>query len=593
MTPRSPDTLVTEGATAIGDRPAVLSLLSRASLPGARGTGAASIDRNVLARLPGGQTVDEVVMTMRRCVSAATRAADTVLLAEPAGEPARYLDTEWTCGTCGRPATATSSQFFSANSPEGMCPACEGLGVRVSVSDATLVAAEDASIRSGALAFYGDRRPDPKKTYWPVRDLPELLEAFGFSLDTVWTSLPLALREVILHGSTGRPVPSRVQAFLAGRPETGLAGEVERLYRAATTLERKGFYQRYLASAPCRTCDGRRLAPAALAVTLAGDNIAHSMARPIEDIPEWLDRITALRLPPIVAAAVTEIDAELRRKLADVEQVGLGYLSLDRPVPTLSAGEGQRLRIARALGSTLIDVVYVLDEPSVGLHPADTGKLAASLRQLCDLGNTVIVVEHDGDLMRGADYLIDIGPAAGEGGGRVVAAGPPDEVARCGDSPTARYLRGEVVIARPGHRAADPGAELVLTGACLHNLRDVTARFPHGLLTCVTGPSGSGKSSLVTRVLQEAASAAIGTGKVPPGPFADLRGYRPFSRVISAAQDPMARNRRSTPATYVGIFDEIRRLFARQEMAVRNRWTTAQFSFYSVAGQCGACRGSG
>lgn len=500
---------------------------------------------------------------------------------------------DWTCAACGRRVSATSSQFFSPNSPEGMCPACEGLGVQHSVCDELLVADADASIRAGALTFYGDRRTDQKKTYWPVRDLPELVEVFGFSLHTTWRSLSPALRDVILHGRTARPVPPSAVEFLANRVDSGLAQEIERLFRAATTLDRKEFYQRYLTSVPCQECGGRRLRPDALAVRLAGADIALTMGRPVRELPGWLDQVRALDLPPVVAAAVAEIEAELRRKIADVEQAGVGYLALDRAVPTLSAGEGQRLRIARQLGSTLIDVVYVLDEPSVGLHPADTGRLARSMHRLRDAGNTVLIVEHDADLIRSADHLIDIGPGAGELGGRVVAAGSPAEVADSADSVTARYLRGELVIRRPGRRRADPAAWLLLTGARLHNLRDVTACFPHGLLTCVTGPSGSGKSSLVTGLLQRAASAAIGAGMLPSGPFDDLRGYQPFTRVVSAAQDPMSRNSRSVPATYVGIFDEIRQLFARQQVSARNRWTTAHFSFNSEAGQCLTCRGSG
>jgi excinuclease ABC subunit A len=235
----------------------------------------------------------------------------------------------------------------------------------------------------------------------------------------------------------------------------------------------------------------------------------------------------------------------------------------------------------------------VLDEPSVGLHPADTGRLVSSLQRLRDAGNTVIVVEHDAALIRAADHVIDIGPGPGELGGRVVVSGTPVDIARHPDSPTARYLRGELTIGRRSRRDQKRTTDLVLVGACLHNLRDVTVRFPHGLLTCVTGPSGSGKSSLVIDVLQRAVGTAIETGEPPPGPFRSLHGYEPFSRAVSAEQDPMSRNRRSIPATYVGIFDDIRRIFAGQPESVRRGWTAAHFSFNSEAGQCLACRGAG
>lgn len=588
VAPRSPAELVADAATAIGGGPATISLVPRQAVEEG---GRAGDGHRVLERWHGGEA--KVTRRLHELVTVALRTPGVVMCVESAGGPPRYLHADWTCGQCGKQVVATSSQFFSPNSPEGMCPACEGLGVRLSVSDDLLVADEDASIRAGALSFYGDRRTDPKKTYWPVRDLPSLLEIYGSSLDTVWGSLAPALREIILHGRTDRTVPREVAGYLAKRADSGLAPEIERLFRSATTLERKEFYQRYLKSVPCAECRGQRLAREALAVRLAGDSIVGTMGRPVRDLPGWLDQVRKLDLPEIVAAAVEQVDPELRRKIADVEQVGLGYLSLDRAVPTLSAGEGQRLRIARQLGCTLTDVVYVLDEPSVGLHPADTSRLLASLQRLRDAGNTIIVVEHDAELIRGADHLIDIGPGAGRLGGQVVAAGGPDEVARDGNSPTARYLRGTLAIERGERRARDPAAELLLTGARLHNLREVTARFPHGLLTCVTGPSGSGKSSLVTGLLQRATTLAIEAGRAPSGPFGQLTGFEAFTRVVSAEQDPMGRNPRSIPATYIGIFDEIRRLFARLPESVRNRWTTAHFSFNAEAGQCWTCRGSG
>ncbi|WP_207917491.1 excinuclease ABC subunit UvrA [Streptomyces sp. BK205] len=589
VAPRSPEELVADGVTAIGDAAAVLSLVRRSTL-----TSPAPV-RKQLARCAAGTPHAELVELLRRCVVQMERTEDALLLAEPAGGPPRYLDTEWACAVCGRPVHATSSQYFSPNSPEGMCPRCEGLGLRFAVSGDLLVADENASIRAGALTFYGDRRREPKKTYWPMQDLPKLLDLFGSSLDTVWRSLTPALRELILYGRTEHPVPPDAEAYLATRSDTGLAPNIERLFRAAGTVDRKEFYQRFMVSAPCAECGGSRLKREALAVRLAGDGIADTMARPLRELPDWLDRVLAEDMPELVGVAVKEIDAELRRRIEHVRDVGLGYLSLDRPVPTLSAGEGQRLRIAKQLSSTLVDLVYVLDEPSVGLHPADTHRLTSSLRRLRDLGNTVIVVEHDAEVMRGADHLVDIGPGAGALGGRVVLTGSPAEVERTGASPTARQLRGELEHGpESGRRRPEHGAELVLSGASLHNLRDVTVRFPLGLFTCVTGPSGSGKSTLVNSVLQPAVSEALAhRGRLPRGPFTDLTGHEAFARTVSAVQDPMGRNSRSIPATYIGIFDEIRRLFARLPLSVRNRWSTAHFSFNSEAGRCWTCRGTG
>ncbi|MEV0764753.1 excinuclease ABC subunit UvrA [Nocardia sp. NPDC050435] len=588
VAPRSIEELISVAVDAIGAGSAVLSLVKRSTL----GTG--DIVRRELTSQPAGRTAAELIAVLRKCFAYAMRTPDAVVAVECAGQSARYLDTGWTCENCGRVARATSSQFFSPNSPEGMCQECEGLGSRFEVSDELLVSDEDASIRAGALAFYGDRRREPKKTYWPMQELPQLLGLFGSTVNTVWRDLSPALRELVLRGRTEYALSEEVESYLAGRTDTGLAPNIERLFRGASTLERKEFYQQYMTAVPCTRCGGSRLTPDALAVLLNGDNIVRAMGRPVQELPAWLEEVLSLDLPPIVAAAVEEINAELCRKIDHVLQVGLGYLALDRPVPTLSAGEGQRLRIAKQLGSTLIDLVYVLDEPSVGLHPADTGRLTTSLRRLCDLGNTVIVVEHDAEVMRAADHLVDVGPGAGELGGRIVATGSPDELIRSGDSATARYLRGELVIGRArARRRPEPGADLTIAGARLHNLRNVTARFPLGLLTCVTGPSGSGKSSLVSGLLQRAATMAVDTGRIPAGPFAELTGIESFRRLVAAAQDPMGRNSRSIPATYVGIFDDIRKLFARVPLAVRNRWSTANFSFNSEAGRCWTCRGSG
>jgi excinuclease ABC subunit A len=295
VVPHTPDELVALAATAVGDLPAVLGLVKRSSLE--RGEPV----RKELARPAARCSEADLAALVRRGLSYAARVEDALLTIEPHGGPIRYLDTGWTCVNCGHAVVATSSQFFSANSPQGMCPACEGLGVRFAVADELLVADEDASIRAGALSFYGDRRREPKKTFWPMQDLPRLLELFGSSLDTVWRTLSPALRELILHGHTDRPLPPGVSEYLAGRTDTGLAPNIERLFRAASTVQRKEFYQEYMRSLPCAACAGTRLSAEARAVRLAGEGIVATMARPVRELPDWLDQVRALDLPAIVA----------------------------------------------------------------------------------------------------------------------------------------------------------------------------------------------------------------------------------------------------------------------------------------------------
>ncbi|WP_433276013.1 excinuclease ABC subunit UvrA [Pseudonocardia xinjiangensis] len=593
VVPRTADELLDQAAGALGDGPIRLGQVPRWTLP-VDGGGSPLDHRYALdvVRLDGAAGDAEHI---RRGVAAVRARDDAVLVLEPDGGVPLYLAPGHLCARCGRRATAVSSRFFSPNTPDGMCRDCEGLGTRIAVSAAKMVADPDLSIRAGALAFYGDRRRQPKKTYWPVRDLPELLTLFGATLDTPWCDLPAALRDIVIHGETARPVSAEVETFLPDRTDSGLLPQIDRLARSAAADGRRHNYDRFMTTEACAECGGSRLNADARAVRLDGLDITEVMARPIADLPHWLDQVSKLELSGVVAEAVEEIVQELRKRLSYICEVGLDYLSLDRQMPALSAGEGQRLRIARQLGCGLIGVVYVLDEPSVGLHPRDTGRLIESLRRLRDAGNTVIVVEHDADVMRCADHLIDIGPGAGNAGGRLVAAGSPEEVMAHPSSPTARYLRGAHVPGggRVERRKPDPSADIVLTGARLHNLRGVDVSIPVDLLICVTGPSGSGKSSLVKGILEPEVAASINGEPGRRDVLDTLHGHHVFGRVIGAAQDPMGRSSRSIPATYIGIFDEIRQLFAQLPLSSERRWSTAHFSFNAEAGQCWTCRGSG
>ncbi|MFI5776822.1 excinuclease ABC subunit UvrA [Nocardia sp. NPDC051570] len=597
VVPRTTDELLAQATAAVREGPVRMGQVPRWMLPITDGR-APLADRYAVdvVDLNGRAGQQDSIDHIRRQVSALRTRPDAVLVVERADASRIHLSDGHVCASCGRRAIAVSSRFFSANTPDGMCRGCEGIGTRIAVSEARMVADPHASIRAGALAFYGDRRRLPKKTYWPVRDLPELLTLFGATLDTPWSELPAALRDIVLHGETSRPIPAAVASFLPGRTDSGLVPQIDRLARSAAADDRRHNYDRFMTTEPCADCDGTRLNADARAVRLEGLDITEVMARPIAELPGWLDEVVKLALPDIVAEAVTEIVHELRQRLSHICEVGLDYLSLDRQMPALSAGEGQRLRIARQLGCGLVGVVYVLDEPSIGLHPRDTGRLIESLRRLRDAGNTVIVVEHDAEVMRCADHLIDIGPGAGNAGGQVVAAGTPEEVMAHPTSATARYLRGALVPGglRGERRTPDPAARIVLTGARLHNLRGIDVAIPIDLLTCVTGPSGSGKSSLVKGILEPEVAAALGGGSGAGDDVLDtLSGHEVFGRVIGAAQDPMGRSSRSIPATYIGIFDEIRQLFARLPLSVERRWTTARFSFNAESGQCWTCRGSG
>ncbi|MBD0695610.1 excinuclease ABC subunit A [Streptomyces sp. CBMA123] len=556
--------------------------------------------RPAVGEEPGGRVLllpaapgEEDLARARQAVEAAHRDGGP-LVARRDGAIVRHLTAGWICPDCGTEARATSSHWFTPNSPAGMCEECQGLGFTYQVDPALLVGDPEASVRSGALTFFGDRTRS-KKTWWPLRELPTVLELAGAGLDTPWHLLPEGVRELVLTGATARPLPEPLARELERKPFDGLAQHLERLFREADSPERKSFYQVFMAARGCTACGGTRHHAEALAVRLADLNIAEVNALPVARLAEWLAEVRAELATTFLAELAEELLVQIGTRLTFMLDVGLGYLSLDRSAPTLSAGEGQRLRLARQLGCGLVGVTYVLDEPSIGLHAKDNSRLIALLRQLADAGNTVLVVEHDQETMETADHLVDLGPGAGIRGGRVIAAGPTAEVIAHPESRTAAYLRGELVVGSPREGRRSPGEHwLSIRGARLHNLRGVDAAIPVGLLTCVTGVSGSGKSSLITRTLQPALEQALTHRRAPVGPFAELSGWERFSRVVTVTQESIGASSRSTPATYVGIFDEIRKLFAKTEEAVRRRWSTAMFSFNTEkGGRCDRCAGKG
>ncbi|MER7584615.1 excinuclease ABC subunit UvrA [Kitasatospora sp. NPDC097691] len=571
-----------------------------AALARAAATGPLELYRPAVGDEPGGRVLllpaapgEEDLARARQGIEAAHRDGSP-LVARRDGSTVRHLTAGWICPDCGTEARATSSHWFTPNSPAGMCEECQGLGFTYQVDPALLVGDPEASVRSGALTFFGDRTRS-KKTWWPLRELPAVLELAGAGLDTPWRLLPEGVRELVLTGATARPLPEPLARELARKPFDGLAQHLERLFREADSPERKSFYQVFMAARGCTDCGGTRHHAEALAVRLADLNIAEVNALPVARLAEWLEAVRTELATTFLAELAEELLVQIGTRLTFMLDVGLGYLSLDRSAPTLSAGEGQRLRLARQLGCGLVGVTYVLDEPSIGLHAKDNSRLIALLRQLADAGNTVLVVEHDQETMETADHLVDLGPGAGTRGGLVIAAGPTAEVVAHPDSRTAAYLRGELVVGSPRAGRRRPGDDwLTVRGARLHNLRGVDAAIPVGLLTCVTGVSGSGKSSLITRTLQPALEQALTHRRAPAGPFTELAGWERFSRVVTVTQESIGASSRSTPATYVGIFDEIRKLFAKTEEAVRRRWSTAMFSFNTEkGGRCDRCAGKG
>lgn len=493
----------------------------------------------------------------------------------PAEGPEALYSERFACAECGVTLPVIEPQLFSFNSPRGACPACHGLGVRTVADEARLVPDPSLSIKQGALAPFKKALP---------REVEQYCRAMGVDMYAPWSALPQRARDEILHGD--------------GDSFAGALALLERRARARARQrdeedddESEALNERFRREAECDVCKGARLRPEALAITIGGKNIVQLSARPLRALADDIAALEAT-LEPRARAVVERVIHEIRARLAFLDSVGLSYLSLDRPAYTLSGGEGQRVRLATQIGSALVGVLYVLDEPSVGLHPRDTGRLLATLRGLVERGNSVLVVEHDLDTVRAADYVVDLGPGAGVQGGRVVAAGTPDEVARTPGSVTGPYLSGERQIRAPARRRAARG-HVIVRGARLNNLRNVTVSFPVGCLVAVTGVSGSGKSSLVLGTLLPAARAAVAGEPLPMLEADAVEGLSHFDRVVAVDASPIGRTPRSSPATYTGIFTALRELFAGVPEARARGFKPGRFSFNVKGGRCETCQGEG
>ncbi len=498
----------------------------------------------------------------------------------------------FSCPDCGISIDEIEPRSFSFNNPFGACPECTGLGYRMEFAEELMIPDPSRSIDEGAIAVPGWQSSTQKGSFTRCM-LEALAEEYDFRLDVPFQSYPKKIHDILIYGTGGHSVQVH---YKGQRGEgvydvafEGLIKNVERRYRETGSESSRQEYENFMRITPCPVCHGQRLKASSLAVTVADKNIYEVTNLSVEKLLEFLDSI---RLSDYQMMIGKQILKEIRSRVSFLNDVGLDYLTLARSTGSLSGGEAQRIRLATQIGSGLVGVAYILDEPSIGLHQRDNGKLLGTLKHLRDLGNSVIVVEHDEETMRAADYVVDIGPGAGEHGGEVVAAGTAEEIMKCERSITGQYLSGKRKIPVPEKRRT-PSGWLTVTGAREHNLKNITVKFPLGVMTCVTGVSGSGKSSLVNEILYKRLQRDLNRALVIPGEHKDILGEDQLDKVIAIDQSPIGRTPRSNPATYCGVFDMIRDLFASTPDAKARGYKKGRFSFNVKGGRCEACSGDG
>src|SRR5881296_3783510 len=507
----------------------------------------------------------------------ALRLADGVVQVEPVadggkgGEPILFSE-RLACVECGVSLPEVSPRMFSFNSPYGACPECGGLGSRDEIDAERLVPNPARSLKEGALAPWAGR----ETTYFR-QTLQVLAKRHRFSLDSPWEKLRKPVRDVILHGE-------RDGGF------EGVVATLERRYRETTSEEARAEIQQFMAERPCPACGGARLRRESLGFKIGGRSIADVVTLTIKGAAVFFDALTLTERETAIARRVLK---EIRERLGFLMNVGLDYLTLDRPAGTLSGGEGQRIRLATQIGSSLVGVLYILDEPSIGLHQRDNRRLLDTLKRLRDIGNTVLVVEHDEETIRSADYVVDLGPGAGELGGHLVAVGTPDEIMANAGSLTGRYLARALTIPVPTARRKGSGHFITIHNPREHNLKGMAVKIPLGTFTCVTGVSGSGKSTLVNDILYRALASMLHRAQDHPGAHDRVEGAQRIDKVVDIDQSPIGRTPRSNPATYTGVFTFIRTLFARTPEARMRGYQPGRFSFNVKGGRCEACQGDG
>jgi excinuclease ABC subunit A len=500
---------------------------------------------------------------------------------------------KFACPVSGFTISEIEPRLFSFNAPQGACPVCDGLGEKLVFDEDLVVPNHDLTIKKGAIVPWAKSNP-PSPYYMQV--LGSLAREFGFSLDTPWRDLPGEVQLIILHGTGGKPVTLTFvdgkKSYDVRKPFEGVIGNLNRRMLSTESAWMREELAKYQAAHPCDTCHGARLKPEALAVKIAGENISHATHLSVVDALAWFQKLPDTLGPQqkeIARAILKEID----ERLGFLNNVGLDYLNLDRTSGTLSGGESQRIRLASQIGSGLSGVLYVLDEPSIGLHQRDNDMLLATLKRLRDLGNTVLVVEHDEDAIRTADYILDMGPGAGVHGGEIVARGTLDEILATTGSVTADYLNGTREVPVPAKRRKGTGKKLTVENATANNLRGVTASIPLGTVTCITGVSGSGKSSFTIDTLYAAAARQLNGARLLAGKHDRITGLQHLDKVIDIDQSPIGRTPRSNPATYTGAFTSIRDWFAGLPEAQARGYKPGRFSFNVKGGRCEACQGDG
>lgn len=521
---------------------------------------------------------------------AALRLAEGYAIVDVIGEKEMLFSEHYACPYCGFTVGELEPRLFSFNAPFGACPDCDGLGVKLEVDMDLVIPDQSKTLRQGALIPW-----NPISSQYYPQMLEQACLSFGIDMDTPFEDLPKEHQDIILNGSNGENFHFHYENDFGGVrdvevPFEGIINNINRRYAETNSDFTRDQMRLYMTELTCQTCHGYRLNPPALSVQINDTNIGQVSEDSINSALDFFETIALSEQEKVIAKPILK---EIKDRLSFLRNVGLDYLTLSRASGTLSGGEAQRIRLATQIGSNLSGVLYILDEPSIGLHQRDNDRLIESLKKMRDLGNTLIVVEHDEDTMRAADYLIDVGPGAGDQGGEIVAAGTPKEVEKNPKSLTGQYLSGKREIAVPKERRKGNGKKIKITGAAENNLKNIDAEFPLGKFVAVTGVSGSGKSTLVNQILKKALAQKLNRNSNKPGKFKKITGYNNIEKLVDIDQSPIGRTPRSNPATYTSVFDDIRDLFAQTNEAKIRGYKKGRFSFNVKGGRCEACRGDG
>lgn len=521
---------------------------------------------------------------------AALRLAEGYAVVDVIGEKEMLFSEHYACPYCGFTVGELEPRLFSFNAPFGACPYCDGLGVKLEVDMDLVIPDPSKTLREGALIPW-----NPISSQYYPQMLEQACLSFGIDMDTAFEDLPKEHQEIILNGSNGENFHFHYENDFGGVrdvevPFEGIINNINRRYAETNSDFTRDQMRLYMTELTCQTCHGYRLNPQALSVQINGENIGQVSEDSINGALDFFETVALSEQEKVIAKPILK---EIGDRLSFLRNVGLDYLTLSRASGTLSGGEAQRIRLATQIGSNLSGVLYILDEPSIGLHQRDNDRLIDSLKKMRDLGNTLIVVEHDEDTMRAADYLIDVGPGAGDQGGEIVAAGTPQEVENNPNSLTGQYLSGKREIAVPKERRKGNGKKIKVTGATENNLKNIDVEFPLGKFVAVTGVSGSGKSTLVNQILKKALAQKLNRNSNKPGKYKKITGYKTIEKLVDIDQSPIGRTPRSNPATYTSVFDDIRDLFAQTNEAKIRGYKKGRFSFNVKGGRCEACRGDG